>query len=150
MYVDIAAPGEYIYSTLPRNNYGYRDGTSVASPIVAGILGAYYYCYTDTIEEAAEKLLVDSTEGSNEGLVESENLEQSYTVNEDGTFTCEGIVYNYKLTLTGKEEGAVETSKYVVLTNNKNLSFDNVFRSLISSKLETGEPEFVLLGYYID
>ena len=60
MYVDIAAPGEYIYSTLPRNNYGYRDGTSVASPIVAGILGAYYYCYTDTIEEAAEKLLVDS------------------------------------------------------------------------------------------
>ena len=93
---------------------------------------------------------VDSTEGSNEGLVESENLEQSYTVNEDGTFTCEGIVYNYKLTLTGKEEGADETSKYVVLTNNKNLSFDNVFRSLISSKLETGEPEFVLLGSYID
>ena len=93
---------------------------------------------------------VDSTEGSNEGLVESENLEQSYTVNEDGTFTCEGIVYDYKLTLTGKEEGADKTSRYVVLTNNKNLSFDDVFRSLISSKLETGEPEFVLLGYYVD
>lgn len=60
MHVDVAAPGEYIYSTLPKNNYGYRDGTSVASPIVAGIVGAHYYSYTDTIEEAAEKLLVDS------------------------------------------------------------------------------------------
>ena len=93
---------------------------------------------------------VDSLQSSNEGLVESENLEQSYTVNEDGTFTCKGIVYNYKLTLTGKEEGADKTSKYAVLTNKKNLSFDDVFRSLISAKLEVGEPEFVLLGYYVD
>lgn len=60
---------------------------------------------------------VDSTKGGNEGLVESENLEQSYTVNEDGTFTCEGIVYDYKLTLTGKEEGADKTSKYAINTN---------------------------------
>lgn len=35
-FVDIYAPGEQIYSTLPNNKMGYLDGTSMASPIVAG------------------------------------------------------------------------------------------------------------------
>ncbi|MDQ3327455.1 MAG: S8 family serine peptidase, partial [Chloroflexota bacterium] len=44
-YVDISAPGgagnpsrsqDGIYSTLPGNRYGYADGTSMASPFVAG------------------------------------------------------------------------------------------------------------------
>ncbi|MBD1194958.1 S8 family serine peptidase [Vulcanococcus sp. Clear-D1] len=37
----IAAPGSYIFSTLPRGSvdgpYGYLDGTSMASPMVAGV-----------------------------------------------------------------------------------------------------------------
>lgn len=34
--VDVYAPGFQIYSSLPNNNMGYLDGTSMASPIVAG------------------------------------------------------------------------------------------------------------------
>lgn len=34
--VDVYAPGFQIYSSLPENNMGYLDGTSMASPIVAG------------------------------------------------------------------------------------------------------------------
>ncbi len=34
--VHIAAPGDSIYSCLPVNNYGYDDGTSMATPHVAG------------------------------------------------------------------------------------------------------------------
>ena len=34
--VDIGAPGVNIYSTLPGNSYGYRDGTSMAAPHITG------------------------------------------------------------------------------------------------------------------
>ncbi|ROL56914.1 hypothetical protein D9V86_12530, partial [Bacteroidetes/Chlorobi group bacterium ChocPot_Mid] len=37
--VDVAAPGEDIYSSVPGNEYEYLDGTSMASPVVAGICG---------------------------------------------------------------------------------------------------------------
>ena len=35
-FVDMGAPGEYILSTVPRNEYLYSDGTSMAAPFVAG------------------------------------------------------------------------------------------------------------------
>ncbi len=35
--VDVFAPGEEIYSSLPRNRYGYKSGTSMAAPMVSGL-----------------------------------------------------------------------------------------------------------------
>lgn len=43
--VDIFAPGVDIYSTMPDNKYKFQDGTSMASPVVAGaaaLIMAYY------------------------------------------------------------------------------------------------------------
>jgi PKD repeat protein len=37
--VDLAAPGYEIYSTLPGNSYGLKNGTSMATPFVAGVAG---------------------------------------------------------------------------------------------------------------
>ena len=37
--VDLAAPGVDIFSTLPGNTYGHFNGTSMASPFVAGVAG---------------------------------------------------------------------------------------------------------------
>lgn len=38
-WVDISAPGENILSTLPGNSYGNNSGTSMATPLVAGLAG---------------------------------------------------------------------------------------------------------------
>ncbi len=38
-WVDISAPGENIYSTVPNNTYGYMSGTSMATPVTAGLCG---------------------------------------------------------------------------------------------------------------
>ncbi len=37
--VDIFAPGDHIYSTVPYSLYDKKDGTSMASPVVAGLAG---------------------------------------------------------------------------------------------------------------
>lgn len=37
VWVDLAAPGDSIFSTLIGGKYGYKTGTSMASPVVAGV-----------------------------------------------------------------------------------------------------------------
>lgn len=55
--VDIGAPGEYIYSTLPDDNYGFMSGTSQAAPVVSGCLGMIYSYYKgDTLEESLNRI----------------------------------------------------------------------------------------------
>jgi hypothetical protein len=46
--VDLGAPGSNIYSTRSGNTYGYKTGTSMASPMVSGSI-ALMYSVTDSI-----------------------------------------------------------------------------------------------------
>ena len=41
-WVDVAAPGTYIYSTMPNNNYKYYSGTSMSAPFVSGLAGLLF------------------------------------------------------------------------------------------------------------
>jgi len=47
-WIDVAAPGFNIYSTLPDNSYGYKSGTSFASAYVSGLAALLFSVVTDT------------------------------------------------------------------------------------------------------
>ncbi len=46
-WVDVAAPGVDIYSTLPENEYGYKSGTSMAAAYVSGLAGLLFTLESD-------------------------------------------------------------------------------------------------------
>ncbi|HVO71219.1 MAG TPA: S8 family serine peptidase [Aggregatilineaceae bacterium] len=57
-YIDIAAPGSYIYSTLYNNAYGYANGTSMATPHAAGVVALVWSAgHATTAEDVTEALL---------------------------------------------------------------------------------------------
>jgi len=47
-WVDVAAPGNGIYSTLANSSYGYKTGTSMASPFVSGLAALVFTVVRDT------------------------------------------------------------------------------------------------------
>ena len=67
--VDVFAPGQEIYSTVPDAKYEYLQGTSMASPVVAGaaaVLWAYMPSLTpQQIKEALVKTVNNSTVNAN-------------------------------------------------------------------------------------
>lgn len=55
--VDIAAPGNNIYSTLPKGQYGFMTGTSQATPFVSGVAALIKAKYPDFSPQQIKKQL---------------------------------------------------------------------------------------------
>jgi subtilisin family serine protease len=60
--VDIAAPGVNILSTLPGVQYGYYNGTSMASPHVAGVAALVFAAYPARSVAAVEAALLNGAD----------------------------------------------------------------------------------------
>lgn len=73
-------------------------------------------------------------------------LDVDYTINDDGTYTCRGNTYKYKIDIFGID-GETQVT-YIVLTNNMETSFEDVSYSLKTAEISTDIPEFVILGWY--
>lgn len=73
--VDVFAPGSEIYSTVPDGKYEYLQGTSMASPVVAGA-AAVLLAYMPNLkpEQIIESLVKTSNASTNNGF---ENLSRS-------------------------------------------------------------------------
>ena len=66
---------------------------------------------------------------------ESDGIVATYYEMNDGTWQCDNI-YQFRLELAGRMPNAKSGSSYVVLTDNENLTFEDVAKSLYSSSLE--------------
>jgi len=60
--VDVAAPGKEIFSTVPGNKFAFLDGTSMASPVVAGIVGAIWGINPKTEISMVAKIIRDTVD----------------------------------------------------------------------------------------
>jgi subtilisin family serine protease len=58
--VDIFAPGVAIYSTFPENEYSAQDGTSMASPVVAGVAALIMSYYPDLTATQVKEILLET------------------------------------------------------------------------------------------
>ena len=59
--VDVFAPGVFIYSTIPDSLYEYESGTSMASPVVAGIAALIRSRYPDLSAKQVKEVIMKST-----------------------------------------------------------------------------------------
>ncbi|MCW9706134.1 S8 family peptidase [Fodinibius salsisoli] len=59
--VDIFAPGVAIYSTMPDDKYKRQDGTSMASPVVAGVAALIMTYYPKLTPQQVRQIIIDST-----------------------------------------------------------------------------------------
>jgi RHS repeat-associated protein len=81
--VDIAAPGENIFSTLPDGNYGANSGTSLAAPFVSGVAALLWSQHPDwSADQIKEHILAsaDSISGLQDKINAGRSLNAAATL----------------------------------------------------------------------
>lgn len=73
--VDVFAPGVKIYATVPHNKYEYLQGTSMASPNVAGVAALIRAYYPEFTAAQVKKIIMDSGIAINAEVVVGSNRE---------------------------------------------------------------------------
>ncbi|WP_373496322.1 S8 family peptidase [Aquiflexum sp.] len=58
--VDIFAPGDKIYSTMPENEYKFQGGTSMAAPMVSGLAALIRSHYPQLTANQVKKIIMES------------------------------------------------------------------------------------------
>lgn len=66
-------------------------------------------------------------------ILEPKGVLCDYRENSDGTWSADGRIYQHKVMLTGKLPSAEGMTTYIVLTNDENITFEEVGKSFYSS-----------------
>ncbi|GJM32264.1 MAG: peptidase S8 [Saprospiraceae bacterium] len=106
-YVDVFAPGVEIYSTTPDNHYENLQGTSMASPMVAGLAGLLRSYFPDLTAKQTKDIIMQSVT-PHQGKVNKPGTEE--TVNFKELSVTGGVVNTYKavelaMKTKGKKKG---------------------------------------------
>ena len=122
--VELTAPGDFVYSTILGNTYGYWSGTSMASAFVAGVAGLVWSYnpnltnmeVRNRLRESAEDLNVTRSE-QGFGLVRAD---KALGIDEAVT----GIPpFTYTIIVSAGEGGIIEPSGTVVVQEGGSITF---------------------------
>lgn len=110
--VDLFAPGMAIHSTTPDNGYQDAQGTSMASPVVAGVAALIRAYYPDLTAVQVKKILMDSVVPVNEDVIKPGSKDK---INFSKLSVSGGVINVYNaLELASKTKGkkASKSSKW--------------------------------------
>lgn len=106
--VNIAAPGRYVYSTLPQNTYGKLSGTSMAAPIVSATASMVWAVNKDFSGQEVVEIVRNQTESIAYDNPDSANTAGDIPLVNAGMAVKEAIrrsfLDNYKIVLTWEKE----------------------------------------------
>ncbi len=104
-WVEIAAPGSSIYSTIPDGKYGYKSGTSMSAPMVSGTIALILASRQELLETSNSTCLSKVRE-----ILQNTRREKSYTY---GLRSLYGGVYAFGA-VAGNEEMLVAELPQVI------------------------------------
>ncbi|MEX0314449.1 MAG: S8 family peptidase [Allomuricauda sp.] len=77
--VDVFAPGDAIYSTLPNNEYDFQGGTSMAAPAVAGVAALIRSYYPQLSAAQVKQIIIQSGLRTKASVIVSGDPEKATT-----------------------------------------------------------------------
>ncbi len=124
-WIDVCAPGNFILSTIPYDDYAYMDGTSMACPLVASLCGlvlsldptlspgAVEYCITSTADN------IDNENPSFIGKLGSGRINAYqallYAMQCNSTATLTGAINNAKVEVQNSIEASGTVNSDILL-----------------------------------
>lgn len=105
--VDLFAPGVDIYSTMPDNEYKFQEGTSMASPVVAGTAALIMAYYPDLSAQEVRQIILDSTTkyaDQEVTLPNEDNPDESETTRFSELSASDGVLNVYKALQAAEEK----------------------------------------------
>jgi hypothetical protein len=123
--VDVSAPGEDILSTVPDNSYDFMSGTSMASPVVAGVVALTRIAHPDMTSRQISELVrvtCDNIDGVNpnfKGLLGNGIVNAKRAVSEKNAKSIKLISYKV---VDENGDGILDAGEYVrIFTTYENI-----------------------------
>lgn len=112
--VDVFAPGDAIYSTMPNNDYEFQGGTSMAAPAVSGVAALIRSYYPDLSATQVKQIIMQSGLRSKASVVLSGDTTKSDAFN---TISKSGKMVNAYNALILADN--ISTGKMTLQSNSK-------------------------------
>ncbi|WP_317245742.1 S8 family serine peptidase [Flavobacterium amniphilum] len=80
--VDLFAPGENIYTTIPENKYDFDSGTSLAAPMVSGAAALIWSYYPNLTVQQVKQIILESGTKIDFDVIEPQSINKKVPFSE--------------------------------------------------------------------